>query len=631
MAEAGESEKRGVTDLGRQRAGAGRMIWWPLRAALWTYGALFCMAIASMGFDPALAPPPGFEPAAYFRLLALNAIPAALVLLLLVMVTRRVLAALCLSLTAFAFLHLANAIKVAQLGLPLLPADIHFIGGHSGEGSLLLRYLCWNAIGVPCLLLFAGLIAGRYEPPLRGLGKRPRLAGALLAMAAGFSLLAGGAPWQRIYDRWELGFEPWSPSDSVARAGLIPILLLYHWELSQAPIVAADRGHARDLLRERSSDLRAAMTHQVGTALPDIVVLQSESLFDPQRLRGFPDATTLANFRALAQNGLSGELRVPTFGGGTIRTEFEVLTGLALAFFPTVQYPYFELLDRALPSLPRVLARHGYALAALHPNDAGFWNRGEALHNLGIDRFIAGNEFGDAPKTGLFIADSALTDRVLAELRDDGPPQFLFAVSMEAHGPYEYRPGLDPQRLAATALPPGLGEYSTQTLSNYLYHVEDADVELGRLATALMARDRRTLLLFYGDHLPGLHAAFAQTGFVNGREAQAQPTLWLLLDNASLARGNETMRAWQLPALLLAAAGIHDDPYFALLDSLREQIADIADGAGSPLQTSLSELAASRYRNEFDTLVDEALASEVEVDAATDAVSDNGTKLMLSE
>jgi hypothetical protein len=409
-----------------------------------------------------------------------------------------------------------------------------------------------------------------------------------------------------------LNFEPWSPAKTITHAGLLPPLLLYHWELSSGPPPPADRHGALRMLADSAPALRAAVSAAAPEMLPDIVVVQSESFFDPQRLDGMP-AGTLPNFRALAELGTSGELTVPTFGGGTVRTEFEMLTGLPLKFLPGVEYPFFELVDKPLPSLPRALARNGYRVSAIHPNDAGFWNRGEAYRKIGIDRFIAGNEFRKAPIEGLFVSDAALTDRILRELQDDGPPQFVFAVSMEAHGPYDWRGTLDARRLAAVSVPPGLDEYSERTLRHYLYHLDDADRELGRLAAALTARARPTLLLFYGDHLPGLQATFAKTGFVDGRPARAQPTPWLLLDNTTVAADRDDLRAWQLPARLLAAAGAQTDAYFALLGAVHDAIATMDDDDDLAFSGALGEVVQLRYAGEFDELAAQLLEPELEL------------------
>ena len=569
--------------------------------------AVAAASAAQCLFEPALSSVAAIGSPEHLRLLLVNALPVACIGLIVYALTARPWFASALTLTVLAIAHAVNALKLVNLGLPLLPADFHFLQAGHGEGGLFAQYVSLPALIVPVLALVATLLALWFERRRAQLTLVPRFALGLIGLILAASLFAGSAPWRHLYDRSALRFEPWTPAETEARAGLLPTLLLFRWELAHGPHVPADRTAALRMLADRAPSLRQAMQPGATAMLPDIIVVQSESFFDPERLRGMPQDSTIPNFRALAVRGASGELTVPTFGGGTVRTEFEVLTGLALKFFPGIEYPYFELVDRPLPSLPRTLERAGYRVTAIHPNDAGFWNRSHALHQLGINHFIAGDAFRNAPKTGLFVSDAALTDRILAELSDTGSPQFLFAVSMEAHGPYEWRPGLDPQRLAALPVPPGLDAYGERTLRNYLYHLDDADRELGRLAAALMTRQRPTLLLFYGDHLPGLHSTYAQTGFVDGRVPRAQPTPWLLLDNTTVTPDNDDLHAWQLPVRLLAAAGVRQDAYFTLLGTLHDAIARMDDDNDLAFADALGEIAQLRLANQFDALATKAL------------------------
>ncbi|HEY4093854.1 MAG TPA: LTA synthase family protein, partial [Luteibacter sp.] len=147
------------------------------------------------------------------------------------------------------------------------------------------------------------------------------------------------------------------------------------------------------------------------------VVVQSESFFDPSVINGLQDADFAPNLHRLAQHASSGQLHVPTYGGGTIRTEFEVLTGLSLRYFPTMQFPYLEMHTGAMPGMVRALRSHGYETIAVHGNDPGFWNRTSAFKSLGFDRFVSQTAFpADARKHGELMPDSAMTDQIMAQL-----------------------------------------------------------------------------------------------------------------------------------------------------------------------------------------------------------------------
>jgi hypothetical protein len=91
-------------------------------------------------------------------------------------------------------------------------------------------------------------------------------------------------------------------------------------------------------------------------------------------------------------------------------------------------------------------------------------------------------------------------------------------------------------------------------------------------------------VLFYGDHLPGLIDGFRTTGFVNGQDVLSQAGAWLMVDPHDL-HGKPTISdtaAWLLPGKLLAQAGIHDDPYFALTELVGPQLASLTKAPGAP-------------------------------------------------
>jgi len=555
-----------------------------------------------------------FARPAALHLLLLNAVPAFALLALLLALTRRVLLSTWLVLLLIGALYGANAAKLGMLEMPLLPADLRFLAEPGPAIALFSKYLHFDALRI-ALIAIGTLItlALLREPRMRTLaGWRAPVFGAA-ALAACMTLMAGASPWRRMYQSAEAEFQPWELARSVVHTGLIGNLLLYHWQMGTGDIPAADRAAAVALLSAHAPDLRAGLAATTtARKLPDIVVVQSESLFDPARLEGVLSGRWLPHYHRLARRATHGDLRVPTFVGGTIRTEFEVLTGAPLASLGGVQYPWLELDRDVYPGLTRVLNERGYRSLAVHPNAAAFWNRARAYPAVGFERFIDGSAFDPQRIVGLFTSDAAMTDRVLEELADDGPPQFVFAVSMENHGPFDYRPNLDAERLAALPMPESLDSGGRLWFGNYLYLLDDADRELGRLADALAKRKRRTLLLFYGDHLPGLAPVYYQLGFDDGRKAEEQPVPWLLHDTANPRPRRLDAHAWMLPALLLDAAGIHDDPYFNVLATLARSPDFDADDPDTA--RGLDALARLHLRGEFEPVLHDALG--IAADAA---------------
>ncbi len=521
-----------------------------------------------------------------------NAWPGLLLAGLLLVSTRRALFSFALAFALQGVIYAINALKVGNLGTPLLPADFRIVGQlRRGGMHLLSGYLphsAWIYLALGAVLLLMVALWQRERPLFarRTRGKRALSGAALMLVLA--SVLGGSSAWASIYNGRVLWMEPWSAAATSNHSGLVSSLMMFRLQFSKAKI-KPDRAAALQLIDRFDAQLRRpAQSPAPGADLPDIVVVQSESFFDPSIMRGYEHSNLTPNLRRLAAHGVSGKLHVPTFGGGTIRTEFEVLTGLSLRYFDELQFPYLQMNHKQVPSLVRTLNAHGYETIALHGNDPAFWNRTTAFKALGFDRFVSQSAFpANAPKDGKYMADSVMTDEIMAQLKDTGPPQFVFAISIEAHGPYDAEPANRVQR-DAIAVPAGVTGKDKHELQNYLYHLQRADAELGRLVQLLAKRDRPSRVLFYGDHLPALSDAYAITGFVDGRDMLSQAGVWLLVDphDAQHAPSQVDTAAWLLPAKLLEQAGIGGDAYFTLTGLAGPEVAALTAAPGVPPLTT---------------------------------------------
>ncbi|HEX7342413.1 MAG TPA: LTA synthase family protein [Rhodanobacteraceae bacterium] len=521
-----------------------------------------------------------------------NALPGLMLAGLLLALTRRIGLACVASLAFEALAFLASALKFRYLGAPLMPADFLMLGQlDTSGGDLLASYLPhspWPWLGIVGVVVVMALLA-RFEPPVvRKHRWHLRAPMALVLAAALVSLVLGWPAWKSVYNPARLGMQPWSPSATAAQTGLISSLALFHLQYAGAhdrPDIPA----ALHLMASRENAIRRHNAVSATTAgrKPDIIIILSESLFDPTILDGYaPNVDLLPNLHRLAQHGTFGAMYPPTFGGGTIRTGFEVLTGLSLRYFPDIQFPWLQIHRKVIPGIVRLLKSRGYRTLAVHGNDPGFWNRTSAFRKLGFDRFVSIDDFpaDDRIDDGKYLSDKSFTDELLRQLKPDGPPQFIYGISIEAHGPYNEPFDTDTKVRDAIPVPAALTGDTRTHLRNYIYHIRHADRQLGRLVAALAKRKRRTIVLIFGDHLPALVPAFQQAGFKNGKNFFGQQTPYLIYDtghpNAAPIRRN--VAAWMLPGMVLDQAGIGDAPWFALTDLLGPDLADLTRAPDAP-------------------------------------------------
>ncbi|KGE71269.1 LTA synthase family protein [Spirochaeta lutea] len=257
---------------------------------------------------------------------------------------------------------------------------------------------------------------------------------------------------------------------------------------------------------------------------PDIIFLQLESFFVPQRIKGAEfSEDPIPTFRKLMADFPSGYLSVPVIGGGTVNTEFEVLTGLPLSLFAPGEYPYNSTLrDRSLPSLAADLAGVGYTSYALHNHTGNFYDRNVVYEHLGFDGFISMEYMQNLSfNEHDWARDESLFPEIMDILDHSSGPDFIFGVSVQAHGKYP-EPWQSPAGgISVTRFPEDL---SRDGFEYFVNELRDIDGFISRLTRALENRPNPVILVLYGDHLPGMGITDAH--LTDGNDHHTEYIIW---------------------------------------------------------------------------------------------------------
>lgn len=531
--------------------------------------ALICILLA-WHMDPALRA--GFNPGLAWR----NAVPLVLIALLLYGLIGRFVVTAVASVALIALLYKINAIKERNLHSPLTPDDVvlsHQVAANIGFFSHYTGYHVITLVLVPVLLVIAIVIVWRREAHLFKPNWMTRVALVLLSVVGLYTLMQGDRPWREWYASGAMiGYQQWNPIYSVQSKGFAAAFVRMCQDRQRA-IPPIDKSIVATFVSHHAGEIQRREERQPPQELPDIVIVQSEAFFDPGVLKKVEYGQFDPNFERLAATGITGSLTTPTYGGGTIRTEFETLTGYPMMAFPTVQYPYFGLARHWMPTVPHRLEALGYSTALFHPYAGDFWNRDETMPALGFQHMYFEDAFKDAPRAGLFVSDRSLFDAVLAHLDEpSSSPSYTMAITMENHGPWDRDPGELANLLKTNPLPQGLSEEGTKQMTYYASHLINGDEALADFASRLLARKRWTIFLFYGDHLPALDAAYQDLGFDDDRKAYQEHTRYMLLSNRPFdpnQRRRLDLSAYDLPGLMFDVAGLPEDGYLALASTIR--------------------------------------------------------------
>lgn len=273
-------------------------------------------------------------------------------------------------------------------------------------------------------------------------------------------------------------------------------------------------------------DKKAAQVNQDRSEeKPNIIYVMSESFSDPARLKGLTIAggDPLVDYRYVAQQTYSGQMLSQNYGGGTANIEFEALTGFSMALFnPQLTTPYTQLLPKLekFPSLVSRLKTQHYQTTAIHPYNTSMYKRQTVYDRLGFDQFLDQDtiQFKKKLEHNPYISDEAAYQQIL-KLLNKKAPQFVHLVTMQTHMPYADKYQQIPYR--------AFGD-NNATVNNYLQDIAYSSTALKNFLAKLDQLPKRTLVVFWGDHLPGIYSEAIQA---KNSTANLHQTEFLFYDN----------------------------------------------------------------------------------------------------
>ena len=257
---------------------------------------------------------------------------------------------------------------------------------------------------------------------------------------------------------------------------------------------------------------------------PDVIVILSESFWDPTTLKNVSfTADPIPNYRRILAENHGGSMVSCTFGGGTVRPEFEILTGMTTSMLPSGNVPYQQYVFNNIYSYAREFKNQGYDTVGIHTYQKEFYERDRAYPLLGFDEMLgeydlhAEQHFNSGP----FLTDESLVEEIMYQLEQPHEKGvFIQGITMENHGLYLNK--FDPSEWNIDFTSDALSEEESNLLHNYCKGVSDSDAQLGRLYEYVMKREKPTVVLWYGDHLPTLgndFGVYASTGTITSTTA----------------------------------------------------------------------------------------------------------------
>ena len=305
--------------------------------------------------------------------------------------------------------------------------------------------------------------------------------------------------------------------------------------------------------------------------LPDIIAIMDETFSDPAVLGEFETNKDYMPFvhsilRGEVANTISGYTDVSVLGGNTANSEFEFLTGNSMAFFPNGSVPYLQYIRDGISTIGPQLEEYGYTTYGTHPYRAKGWNREFIYDLMGFDyRYFQGS-FPFEDKLRNYVSDEADFKSILEWRNNTEGPFFMFNVTMQNHSNYGGDfDNFDPQIVAKFK-----NTYSNKYLNKYLSLMYETDQDVASLLSELSQSDRKTIVVFWGDHQPNdyvVRPIYKEYGldFDNQtyeQQQQRQKTPFFIWANYDIQeQTNVEISLNYLNILLFETAGLQLDEY----------------------------------------------------------------------
>ena len=232
---------------------------------------------------------------------------------------------------------------------------------------------------------------------------------------------------------------------------------------------------------------------------PTVLLIHQESLMPPSLFPSISYDHGLDPFFVGDDKELH-KLRVETYGGYSMLSDFSLLTGISSKSFGDMRtFLHVFMRNKLKEALPQIFETCGYRNALFFPLAENFISIGKFYRTIGFDT-IFDAKAQHAPsgrERDAFYFKSALDMLERAFKSGDHHPFFVYVQTMMGHGPYDsaFMPELSV---------PGGGPGTPADMNEFLRRLSIAKIDYDFLVAELKRRfpDKPFLIVRYGDHQP---------------------------------------------------------------------------------------------------------------------------------
>lgn len=218
---------------------------------------------------------------------------------------------------------------------------------------------------------------------------------------------------------------------------------------------------------------------------PNIIFIMSESFGDFRQLEGMevPEGV-YDKFDEIKKESFSGQAVVPTFGGNTVRTEFELMFGLPVKSLNNATIPHSLLPENVeQDTFAQMYKKQGYNTTYIHPFSSSFYGREDVYSEYGFDRLLFIDDLTvEVNKLRDYVDDDTVYRQAEQVMAETEGPDYIYITTMQNHQPY--------------------GSDDDTEVGVYLKGIQRSCEELQEFLNRLKESKEPTVVFFMGDHFP---------------------------------------------------------------------------------------------------------------------------------
>lgn len=306
-----------------------------------------------------------------------------------------------------------------------------------------------------------------------------------------------------------------------------------------------------------------------GKERPDIIFILNETFYDLRDLVNMDGEPTAMSFIDSLPDSQKGRVVVAGTGGGTNKSEYELLTSNSVQLMPGITpFNYLEFEDSN--SIVSHLERLGYKTWGAHCAASLNYSRGIVYPQLGFDEIMFSEDFGTISKYGkrTYATDEFCYEKMLESYEKMGDePRFMYLLTIQNHGGWES----NPEEHDIIKVSKNFGEY-TDDIAEFQSCISLSDKAFETLTEYFSKSERPVVICMVGDHAPSFATELVDNIDID-KTFTLRTTPYVLWANYNL--NAELPKVTSMPylaPLVLEAAGCAQSPFYSYMNELNKDV-----------------------------------------------------------